>query len=266
MLLCALARTPAAAATGEAPSGPSHEAQQYEECLALAHSDPQRAYADATSWQAIGGGFPAEHCVAVALIGLKKYAEAARRLEDLASAMMRAQPAIRAETLAQAAQAWLLADEPGKAKTALDAALAYEPKNPDLLIDRAEALGFAKKYFDAIDDLNRALELAPKRVDALVYRATAYRELGSLDLALDDADRALRLDPNNVPGLLERGNIERLKDDNTAAKADWDRVVRLAPASPEAQAAKNNLARLAGGPSLAKGPAAAEAPREAASH
>lgn len=242
------------------PPLPPPDAQRYDLCLQTAHSNPQKAYDDAESWADLGGGFPAQHCAAIALIGLKKYPEAATQLEALANAMMQAGPDMRGAALEQAGQAWLLASRPNEAKAAFDSALAFKPKDPELLIDRAEAFALGGKFFDAIDDLNTVLDATPNRVDALVYRASAYRQLGSLDLALDDAERALRLDPDSVPGLLERGDIRRLKNDDAGAKADWQRVVRLAPGSPEAASAQDNLAHLAAQPSPAQslltGPAA----------
>jgi len=217
--------------------------QQYDQCLALAHANPQRAFDEATAWRDAGGGFPADHCAAVALVGLKRFPEAATKLQKLAGAMMQADPALRGGALEQAGNAWLLAGHPDEAKADFDAALSFKPNDPEILIDRAEANALVGKFFDAVDDLNRALDLVPNRVDALIYRASAYRQLDSLDLALDDAERALTLKPDAVTGLLERGNIRRLKGDLAGAKADWLRIAQLAPNSPEAIAAKDNLAR-----------------------
>ncbi len=231
---------PAAAAADAAPP----TAQQYDQCLALARTDPQRAYDQATAWRGLGGGFPADHCAAVALVGLKKYPEAALKLQGMAGAMMHADPGMRADALEQAGNAWLLANKPVEAKADFDAALTFKPNDTEILIDRAEAYALDGKFFEAIDDLNRVLDLSPKRVDVLIYRASAYRQLGSLDLALDDATRALTLDPDAVAGLLERGNIRRLKGDRAGAKADWQRILQLAPKSPEAQAASDNLGHL----------------------
>jgi len=222
--------------------------QQYDECLALARSDPQHAYDQAMAWRNLGGGFAADHCAAVALIGERKYVEAATKLQTLASAMMQADPDLRGGALEQAGSAWLLAGKPSDAKLDFDAALSFRPNDPEILIDRAEALALDKKFFDAVDDLNRVLELQPNRADALIYRASAYRQLDSLDLALDDVGRALTLQPNAVAGLLERGNIRRLKGDFAGAKDDWQHVLTLAPNSVEGQAAKDNLARLANDP------------------
>jgi tetratricopeptide (TPR) repeat protein len=230
------------------PAAPLSDAQHYDRCVQMAHTDPQKAYADADSWRNIGGGFPAQHCAAIALVGLKKYPEAATVLEALASAMMQADPAMRGDAMEQAGQAWLLAGQPNEAKSAFDAGLGFKPKDAELLIDRAEAYAMANKYFDAIDDLNAVLDKTPNRVDALVYRASAYRQLGSLDLALDDVERALRLDPNSATGFLERGNLRRLKNDNAGAKADWQQVLKLGPGTPAAASARDNLTKLASQP------------------
>jgi tetratricopeptide (TPR) repeat protein len=225
-------------------AGPPPTGQQYEDCLALTRTDPQRAYDQAMAWRKLGGSFPADHCAGVALVALKRYSEAAKKLQDLASAMMQADPLLRAGALAQAGNAWLLAGKPNDAKSDFDAALSFKPNDPEILIDRAEASAAETKFFDAVDDLNRALEISPNRADALIYRASAYRQLDSLDLALDDAEHALTIEPNAVAGLLERGNLRRLKGDVAGARADWERIVQLAPSSEEADAAKKNLASL----------------------
>ncbi|HWE76787.1 MAG TPA: hypothetical protein VG328_26710 [Stellaceae bacterium] len=258
----------AGAATGRSegpqnklPPPPIPEAQHYDRCLALAHSDPQKALDDAQDWHNVGGGFPAQHCVAIALVGLKKYAEAATQLEALANAMMQAGPEMRGDALEQAGQAWLLAGKPSEAKVAFNGALGFRPKDAELLIDRAEAFALDNKFFDAIDDLNTVLDQSPNRVDALVYRASAYRQLGSLDLASDDIDRALRLDPNSVSGFLERGNLRRLKKDDAGARADWLQVIKLGRGTPAAASAQDNIAHLneqpaSNGPGPLTGPAA----------
>jgi tetratricopeptide (TPR) repeat protein len=225
-------------------AGPPPTGKQYEDCLALTRTDPQRAFDQAMAWRKLGGSFPADHCAAVALVALKRYPEAAKKLQDLAGAMMQADPLLRAGALAQAGNAWLLAGKANDAKVDFDAALSFKPNDPEIFIDRAEASAAEGKFFDAVDDLNRALDISPNRADALIYRASAYRQLNTLDLALDDAEHALTIEPNAVAGLLERGNIRRLKGDVDGARADWERIEQLAPGSEEASAAEKNLASL----------------------
>ena len=64
---------PAAATT---PDRPAERAAEYDRCMNLTRGDPQSALDQATGWQARGGGAPARHCAAVALGGLRRYAEA----------------------------------------------------------------------------------------------------------------------------------------------------------------------------------------------
>jgi tetratricopeptide (TPR) repeat protein len=227
-----------------APHSAAADAATYEHCMSLANSDPGAARDFAEHWQSRAGGQPADHCYAVALVGLKQYKEGATRLEALAQAMVHAPAALRANALDQAAQAWLLAGDPARAYAAETAALNLLPGEPDLLVDRAEAAGSEGWYDKAVADLNRVLMSDPNRVEALIYRASADRELGKLDAALVDIDRAIGLEPNSVSGLLERGNILRLKGDADGARRDWVRVSELAPGSAADAAAKTNIERL----------------------
>jgi tetratricopeptide (TPR) repeat protein len=219
----------------------------YEKCLDAARHAPKDGLAQAEDWRDDGGGFPAEHCAAVALFGLKRFAEAAQRFEALAGAMMKEPAGLRAGAMEQAGQAWLLAGDAKKARAAFDAALGYSPKDPDLFIDRARADAEAKDYKTAVADLDRALALAPNRADALIYRGSAYRQQGQLDRARADIEAALKAVPDDVDGLLERGNLRRLAGDAAGAGEDWRRVQKLAPNSPASSAATANLAALGDG-------------------
>jgi len=98
--------------------------------MTLAKTDPGAARDLAERWQTRGGAHPADHCYAVALVGLKQYKEGAARLETLAQAMGHAPDSLRAEVLDQAAQAWLLADDPARAYAADSAALNLLPGDP----------------------------------------------------------------------------------------------------------------------------------------
>ena len=239
--------SPPAAAPQRPPQTPRSadaDAATYEHCMTLAGENPAAARDLAESWHDRGGAHPADHCFAVALIGLKQYKEGASRLEKLAQAMVHAPPALRADVLGQAAQGWLLAGDPRRAYAADGAALGLRPEDPGLLVDRAEAEGSAGWFDKAIADLDRVLKADPARLDALIYRASAYRELGRLDPALDDVNKALTLAPDSVPALLERGNIRRLSGDNDGARQDWLRVAQLAPGSTAEAAAKANIERL----------------------
>ena len=227
-----------------APRDAAAEAATYEHCMKLARQNPGEARNLAQSWHERGGAHPADHCAAVALIGLKRYKEAAIRLEALAQAMTTAPVGLRAEVLDQAGQAWGLAGDAVRAYAAAGAAVALEPNDLDLLIDRAQAAATVGYYDNAVADLDHVLKADPSRVDALIYRASANRALDRLDPALADVEKAITRVPNSAPALLERGNIRRLKGDSDGARQDWERVGQLAPGSQADMAAKANIEHL----------------------
>ena len=217
------------------------EAKAYRDCITLSEEDPAAAYEQASAWESQGGGDPARHCGAVALIQLGHFEEAGRRLEDLAQTMRTDELRLRIEALAQAAQAWMLAGKQERAFAAQTAALKLAPDNLELLIDRSIVLAAAKNYRAALLDLDRAYELAPRRPDVLVYRATVHRYLDSSGAALRDIQSAIQLDPNMPEAYLERGILKRLQGDNNGARRDWVKVLDLGSASPAADAARVNL-------------------------
>jgi tetratricopeptide (TPR) repeat protein len=212
--------------------------------MTLAREDPAAGFERAETWRSEGGGDPARHCAAVALIELGRHAEAAGRLEALAQDLRPAHRELRAEVLGQAGQAWLLADDNQRAHAAQSAAIETDPKNLELWIDRSVTLASAQNYWEAIDDLNHALDIDPERADALIFRATAYRYLDALELALEDVTKALGSSPDNPDGLLERGILRRLIGDDLGARADWLAVTKFAPESPAAESARRNLERM----------------------
>jgi tetratricopeptide (TPR) repeat protein len=228
------------------PRNAEADAATYDRCLKLAKQNPGAAQSLAQAWHERGGAHPADHCAAVALFGLKRYKEAATRLEVLAQAMPTAPPGLRASVFDQAGQAWLLAGDPVRAYAAAGQALVLQPNDPELLLDRAEAAASARYFDKAIADLDYVLKADPSRVEALIYRASANRALDRLDPALADVEKALAQAPNSVPALLERGNIRRLTGDLVGARSDWERIGQLAPGSQADMAAKANIERLDG--------------------
>jgi tetratricopeptide (TPR) repeat protein len=240
-LLAGVAPLPRGAAAQPA-SGDA--AARYERCISLARSNPTAGWERALAWRSDGGGHPAEHCAAVALIGLKQYREAGTRLEKLAQEMTEASAELRGDVLDQAGQAWLLAGNAARAEACLSQAMTLAPNDLDIVTDRATARGALGRNAEAIADLDRVIAADPRRADAFTYRAAANRALQRLDKALADANAALRLTPNSPDALLERGNVLRLKGDTAGARRDWIRVSELAPNSDADTAAKANIEKL----------------------
>lgn len=226
---------PAAAQEGGAWQGERHG-----QCLAQAVAEPEAALDAALDWQAAepAAASAARHCAAVALIGLGAYAQAAAELEALASLAPDPTPEGRAALLAEAGNAWVLADDLTRAIALLDEAIALLPEAASLHVDRGLALALAGDFWGAVDDFNRAEDLDPERVDVLIYRATAYRYLEAWELAAADLERALSLSPGNPNALLERGQLRRAQGDLDAARQDFLAVLRFDAEGPLADAAR----------------------------
>jgi tetratricopeptide (TPR) repeat protein len=236
----AQAQKPPAPAQPEAPPFGATDQERYNSCMAMTQHDPKAALREAQAWRKEGGGDPALHCVAVSLLGIGEYQQAALNLESL-SRSQRITPALRGDLLGQAGNAWTLARKPAEAYKDQTAALKLKPDDVDLLIDRSMTLSGSGKYWEALDDLNRALTLDPTRADALVYRASAWRHLKTYDLAEDDATRALTLQPDRLDALLERGAIRKARGNRAGARTDWLRLVDIAADGPMREAARKEL-------------------------
>ncbi len=236
-----------AAAAVAAPRSPLDDpalagSTRYERCLALAQARPRAALEAAGAWRE--GGVSAVHCVAVALVSIGRYSEAALKLDGLARDPAIRDPDHRAELFDQAGNAWLLAHKPGPAESSFSAALRLEPDNPDLLADRARAKAMVQDWTGADSDLSTALERAPARPDLLVLRASARRALRRAKEALADIEAALRLKPGDAEALVERGVLRFDAGDKAGAAADWQQTITLAPNGDAAQAAREHLAQL----------------------
>lgn len=195
----------------------------YGDCVAMVDRSPATAERKAAEWQAHGGGGAAMHCHALALYGLKRYAEAARVLDALGR-----NPDVpaekRSDLFAQAGQAWLLAAMPREAVASLSAALASKPNDQSVLADRARARGLVKDFKGAEADLSAVLAQDGNRADLLVLRANARWAQNNKNGAAGDVVRALEIYPDYPPALVERGKMKYFAGDIVGAKKDWQRA------------------------------------------
>ncbi|MBI1251838.1 MAG: hypothetical protein GC189_10230 [Alphaproteobacteria bacterium] len=180
-------------------------------CLALVDEDATRAYEEAMAWAAETHEADAYRCAALSLTEQGRYEEAARRLQALATAFDGGEPEARAELLMQAGNAWLLAREPGQARSVLTRAIVLVDNDtdvlPDLLIDRARAYAAETDWRKAEEDLSRALDLRSNDPLALRLRAVTRGQQGAFDLALADAQAAVNADPADVESRLVLGHV-----------------------------------------------------------
>lgn len=216
----------------------------YEVCLKTADRHPDDALEMAQN--ALVDGFDplAEHCAAVALVGLKQYNEAARRLDALARKGAAGNAEMRSEIMDQAGNAWLLAGQPELATASFTAAIALMPNESIYLIDRARASAALKKWSQAESDLSTALAAEPGSVEALTLRSSARRAQRNLQGAMGDITQALLLEPENVEALVERGLIRAENGDKKGAREDFLKVLEKAPNGPAAASARKEIERL----------------------
>jgi tetratricopeptide (TPR) repeat protein len=223
------------------------EGGDYDKCLDTIADDPQGAANFSETWQSNGGGDPAIHCQALALEALGEPERAAAILENL-GASGRGTALTRATIFSQAAEARAAADDAAHAFDDDTNALALDPGNPDMLLDRAVAAMLLDRNQTAIDDATAALDADPRRADAYTLRGAAWRRVERWELARDDIDRALVIDPDLPDALLERGILRQHAGNYRGAKADWQRVTQLSPNTPLADLAEQNLDLLEAGP------------------
>lgn len=209
MLLLQAAQTPPAAP----PQSPGQAAAsaRFIACVDSIHANPAHAYEEAMAWAADGREAEAYRCAAMALIEMDRPAEGARRLESLALTTSQALPGQRAELFSQAANAYLLAHDPARARSDLTQAIAlmHDDRDaaPDLLIDRARAYAMERDWRHAEEDLSHALDLRPHDPLALRLRAEARVRQNALDLAVADAQAAVALEPQSVEARLVLGEV-----------------------------------------------------------
>ncbi|MZR29922.1 tetratricopeptide repeat protein [Sneathiella litorea] len=239
-----LAARPQLTLAAGAMDGVRTQESEYEACLTLTRREPEKAFESALAWRDSGGGFPARHCVALALVAMKKYDHAALTLEELAEDMQGAGSELLVPVLTQAANVWLLADEYDRANAVATTGLEIDPENINLLVDRSRILAKVGDYKGAFDDLDLALKLDPARSDALTFRAAAWRHLGDNARALEDVELALSLEPDLPDALIERGILYEAADKRDLARKDWLRVLDLATNTAAGDEARRHLESL----------------------
>lgn len=231
---------------GAAVRGPSSPAQggpsdsaHYRRCLADSNANPTIALTDAESWAKSGGGVPAQHCAALALVTLKRYVEAGARLDKMAADRGVPDISFRVALYDQAGNAWLLAGDGAHAVQSFSAALALSAGDADLFADLARAQAMRKNWHEVDLDLNAALQLSPRRADLLVLRASARRALKQYEGARNDLEAALKLKPGDGDALVERGLLRRDLGDLGGARRDFQAALKSASGETAALAREN---------------------------
>ena len=197
------------------PPSPSFD-EQHRQCLLRIREDnlnaATNAYEQALTWQSQGGGWRADHCIAMSLSALGHADEAAFRLENLADSLPITTQNRRIHYYLEASEFWLLSQHPKRARKTADKALDLLKDKPNkikapLYIARARAHIILKEYQKSENDLNKALDIEPNNAVWLRYRADIRRRTKQFKKAKQDIEHALRIAPQNIDNLVIRGQI-----------------------------------------------------------
>ena len=184
----------------------------YKECSALAGSNPSLALQKAEAWLKIDNGTSALHCRAMALYGLRRFAESAAALADVRLTIPRENVALRSYVARQSARAWVNASQPAQAIAALGGQLnemagmkgdnaAIAQQTAEVLLDRARLRQTYGQLTDAIQDLDHAVSLSPMNEQVLLERARVFVQLNDPALAKQDLQAILRGNPTHADAL-----------------------------------------------------------------
>ncbi|VXC89357.1 conserved hypothetical protein [Oceanicaulis sp. 350] len=186
---------------------PPSDQDRLETCLSAIQDDAEDAYEDALTWRHQGGGWPAEHCVSLALIALGQEAPGALRLREAALDAEMASDPSRAIMLGQSGDAFLAAEEYDQALISFTAGLDFAPDDAGLLSGLARTHLALEDFAAAEDAASRALSRSDASPSLWRLRAEARLGLQAYDEALSDIETARALAPDDIDILVLRGRI-----------------------------------------------------------
>lgn len=235
-------------ATAQEPApGPELDRARYDGCVRAVPTQAANALEFAQGWGLRGGGLPAMHCAALALLRLERFSEAAKTLEEAARSAEAGKAPQAVDFWGQAGNAWFLAGNREQATAAFDRAIAqvgtFAPQRASALhVDRARVAADAGDLQSARADLDRAVALAPDDAVAIMLSASLARRQGDFGRAAREIARASELAPGDADVMLEQGNIAAAGGDHDAARQVWAMVIKAAPGSAAADLAGKALA------------------------
>jgi tetratricopeptide (TPR) repeat protein len=105
--------------------------------------------------------------------------------------------------------------------------LLQSNKDPDVLLDRAQAFSAKQDYRRALEDYDEAIRLEPKRPAIWNARCWHRAIVGEFQPALDDCNEALKLEPNSAMALDSRGFVYLRMNRWNAAIDDYNAALKL---------------------------------------
>lgn len=190
-------------------STPAEAPDRYLDCLLLVEQDIEMGRRAAQLWAAEGGGANAQHCLALADIAAGFVKLGAARLETVAKRNDAGDVLAQARLYAQAADAWLEADEIAFASTAIGVAFALAPDAAELYLTDAKIKAAKGDWHRVIAAVSAAEKGGVASANGFVLRGRGRLETGDTEGAATDTVNALSVDPTNIDALTLRGDVQR---------------------------------------------------------
>lgn len=120
--------------------------------------------------------------------------------------------------------------------------LEKDPKNHAVWVRLGNLYFDSNQYTEAIQAYTKALEIQPKDPDVITDRATMYRAIGNYQEAANEFRRAAAMDPKHLNSLLNLGVVLRydLNDVEGAIKA-WQGYLERNPPPEMAERIRKEL-------------------------
>jgi tetratricopeptide (TPR) repeat protein len=153
-----------------------------------------------------------------------------------------------AKMLAAAGNLWISADQPDKAATDLDKALALPalkgPQRGEALLDRARAAHAKGDLTTARARVSEATSLIPEDPFLWYFSAGLAMREGNTPVAQSAIAKALALAPGDPAVLFEAGHVAHFAGDDTAARNYWNQALQRDPNGASGKSAREALVLL----------------------
>ncbi|MEM7210888.1 MAG: tetratricopeptide repeat protein [Pseudomonadota bacterium] len=233
--------------TAVVQAGPAQAVEDYDVCLDMITTDAAGAEREAGEWARFGGGAPARHCYALALIAIGAQSRGIDELLGIAAEEPDLEAPARADILIQAGELLFEEGDQITANVVAEQALRLDARNAGALALRARVKLDAGDVRAALRDLEGALKERPGTARFLSLRASAHRRLGRNVAARDDAAFATEQAPGDASAWLERGRAEAALKDLNAARYSFLEAIDLDREGEIGQSARRALQRMDAG-------------------
>ena len=184
----------------------SPETRSYEECTGRIEQDPAAGLDYAEAWRVEGGGDPALHCQAIAMLASGQGTRAGQILTGLADRQI-ADAGVAAKLYIQAAEAFMAVGQKDEAYAALKSAYAHAADTPEVHMSAAAIYATGEEWDGVILTIKALERFVPLSADAYILRGRAYFSKGELEKAASETSAALKIDPYLVDAIVLRGDL-----------------------------------------------------------